>query len=160
MLWDLTKRQIEKDYPTYFDKVTVRNAIGNMPDATEDGIVNNPIPQTEYQRYLSRDSKALANHLQTKHSSVAAARMKKVNNGENSTVLNEDIKSVHSGSYGRLCLDEQAPTITTRFDTPTGGRFIHPFNDRTLMPREAARIQSLPDEFVFYGKNYSLQNHR
>lgn len=77
--------------------------------------------------------------------------MKKIKNGENYTVLNENIKSVHSGSYGRLSWDEQAPTITTRFDTPAGGRFIHPIENRTLSPREAARIQSFPDDFVFYG---------
>lgn len=47
--------------------------------------------------------------------------------------------------------NEPAATITTRFDTPAGGRFIHPDEDRTLSPREAARIQSFPDGFVFYG---------
>ena len=49
-----------------------------------------------------------------------------------------------------------APTITTRFDTPAGGRFIHPEEDRTLTPREAARIQSFPDSFVFYGSKTSI----
>lgn len=155
-LWELTKKQMMTDYPHYFDKVTVQDAIGNMPDATQDGIINNPAPQTEYQRYLSSNSKTLSNHIQTKHSGVAVARMKKVNNGENFTVLNEDIKSVHSGAYGRLCWDEQAPTITTRFDTPAGGRFIHPIYDRTLTPREAARIQSFPDDFVFYGNKTTV----
>ena len=70
--------------------------------------------------------------------------------------LEEQINSVHSGSYGRLCWDEQAPTITTRFDTPAGGRFIHPTEDRTLTPREAARIQSFSDNFVFYGNKTSI----
>lgn len=51
--------------------------------------------------------------------------MEQVGNGENFTVLDEKINSVHSGSYGRLCWEDQAPTITTRFDTPAGGRFIH-----------------------------------
>ena len=82
--------------------------------------------------------------------------MKCINNGENFTSLQEDIKSVHSGSYGRLCWDEQAPTITTRFDTPAGGRFIHPTENRTLTPREAARIQSFPDDFVFYGNKTTI----
>ena len=40
-----------------------------------------------------------------------------------------------------LCWDEQAPTITTRFDTPAGGRFIHPCENRTLTPREAAEFK-------------------
>lgn len=82
--------------------------------------------------------------------------MSRVANGENFTSLEETINSVHSGSYGRLCWDEQAPTITTRFDTPAGGRFIHPVENRTLSPREAARIQSFPDDFVFYGNKTSI----
>ena len=52
--------------------------------------------------------------------------MSKVANGDNFTSLDEKINSVHSGSYGRLCWDEPAATITTRFDTPAGGRFTHP----------------------------------
>ena len=100
--------------------------------------------------------KTITNHTQTKHSKIAVERMEKINNGENFTALDEKINSVHSGSYGRLCWDEPAPTITTRFDTPAGGRFIHPNEDRTLSPREAARIQSFPDDFVFYGNKTSI----
>ena len=82
--------------------------------------------------------------------------MERVGNGENFTVLHEDIKSVHSGSYGRLSWDDHAQTITTRFDTPSGGRFTHPDENRTITPREAARIQSFPDDFVFYGNRTTI----
>jgi DNA (cytosine-5)-methyltransferase 1 len=155
-IWDMTKERIRDDYPTYFEKVTVEDAIGNLSAPTADGVVVNPEPLTDYQRYLASDAKELKNHIKTKHSDIAVGRMHKVDNGENFTVLDEDIKSVHSGSYGRLCWDEQAPTITTRFDTPSGGRFTHPNEDRTLTPREAARIQSFPDDFVFYGNKTSI----
>lgn len=156
MLWEETKRQIRNEIPTFFEPVTVRDAIGNLQDATEDGVIDNPIPDTNYQMYLASSSEKLQNHIKTNHSKIAIERMKKVNNGENFTVLDENIKSVHSGSYGRLSWDDQAPTITTRFDTPSGGRFTHPEKDRTLTPREAARIQSFPDDFVFYGKKTSV----
>ena len=82
--------------------------------------------------------------------------MRQIAARQNYTALEEDIRSVHSGSYGRLSWDEMAPTITTRFDTPSGGRFIHPVKDRTLTPREAARIQSFPDSFVFEGGRSSV----
>lgn len=46
-------------------------------------------------------------------------------------------------------------TITTRFDTPSSGRFTHPYLNRAITVREAARLQSFPDEFIFYGNKTS-----
>lgn len=155
-IWKKTKKQIENDIPSYFLPVTIRDAIGNLQETSKDGIVDNPQPLTNYQRYLSSNGRSIQNHKQTKHSAKAIERMKRIGNGENFTVLDEDIKSIHSGSYGRLSWDGQAPTITTRFDTPSGGRFIHPSQNRTLTPREAARIQSFPDDYVFYGPKTSI----
>lgn len=155
-IWEKTRDEIEKEYPTYFSHVTVRDAIGNLGLATDDGIIDNPVPETDYEKCLSCEENKIKNHTQTKHSKVAVDRMKKIDNGENYTSLDEQINSVHSGSYGRLNWDEPAATITTRFDTPAGGRFIHPTENRTLTPREAARIQSFPDDFVFYGNRTSI----
>ena len=154
--WNENKDEILRDYPHYFDTVTVKDAIGNLGDTTVDGLIENPLPVNEYQLYLATDRKKITNHTRTNHSRIAVDRMSKIANGENFTVLKETINSVHSGSYGRLCWDEQAPTITTRFDTPAGGRFIHPSENRTLSPREAARIQSFPDDFIFYGNKTSI----
>jgi DNA (cytosine-5)-methyltransferase 1 len=155
-IWMSTVELIKKQIPNFFDKVTVRDAIGNLPSATINGIIDNPKPKSRYQEFLSSKEEKLYNHDYTHHSDVAINRMKKIKNGENYTVLDEQINSVHSGAYGRLSWDEQAPTITTRFDTPAGGRFIHPSEDRTLTPREAARIQSFPDDFVFYGPRTTI----
>lgn len=155
-LWKSTKQEIREEYPEYFDTTTIRDAISNLPEPSNNGIIKNPVAKTAYQRYLSCNSEKLENHIKTKHSKIAIDRMAKISNGQNFTSLDERINSVHSGSYGRLCWDEQAPTITTRFDTPAGGRFIHPTENRTLTPREAARIQSFPDDFVFTGKKTSI----
>ena len=113
-------------------------------------------PQSDYQKYLSSNGKLLYNNNATHHSSKAIDRMKMIRQDMNWTSLNETIHSVHSGAYGRLNQHGVAPTITTRFDTPSGGRFIHPLFDRTLTPREAARIQSFPDDFIFYGSKSSI----
>ena len=51
--------------------------------------------------------------------------------------------------YGRLHWDMPSGTITTGFNTPGRGRYIHPSNRRTLTPHEAARIQGFPDGFSF-----------
>lgn len=51
--------------------------------------------------------------------------------------------------------DDISVTITTRFDTPSSGKFTHPFLNRAITVREAARIQSFPDEFIFIGSKSS-----
>lgn len=155
-LWEKTKDDIKKDIPNFFDKVTVKDAIGNLGETSENGVVINPNPVTDYEKYLSSKSDVISNHTKTKHSEKAVDRMNKVQAGENYEVIEEKINSVHSGAYGRLSWDKPAQTITTRFDTPAGGRFIHPEKNRTLSPREAARLQSFPDDFVFYGNKTSI----
>lgn len=146
-----TKKEILKDNATFFDNVTVWDAISNLPSPTEDGSVEVITFESNYQDFLKSNNKIVQNHYKTKHNKKAIERMEKIKINENYTSLNEDIKSIHSGSYGRLDPNGIAPTVTTRFDTPSGGRFIHPFENRTLTAREAARIQSFPDDFEFYG---------
>lgn len=151
-----TKQRIVENHDEFFNKISIKDAISNMPTVSLDGIVDNPNPSTGYEKYLASAKPTITNHIKTNHSKKAVERMRQVGNGENFTSLSEKINSVHSGAYGRLCWDEVAPTITTRFDTPAGGRFIHPTEDRTLTPREAARIQSFPDDFIFVGNKTSV----
>lgn len=153
---DLTKDKIIKRFNDFFNIVTVWDAISNLPCPSESGIVKNMRPKTKYQQFLSNDNLMTYNHTPHHHKQVAIERMKKVKIDENFIVLNENIKSVHSGSYGRLNPQNIAPTITTRFDTPSGGKFIHPYENRTLTPREAARIQSFPDSFEFIGTKSNI----
>jgi site-specific DNA-cytosine methylase len=49
-----------------------------------------------------------------------------------------------------------SPTIDTRFDTPSNGTNSHPELNRSITPREAARIQSFPDTFIFYGNKTQI----
>ena len=155
-LWEATINKISKDNPHYFDRVTVRDAIGNLPSPTIDGKINNTIAVSRYQEFLKSNDKYIYNHNQTNHTSKSIERIEKIACGENYTVLNEKINSVHSGAYGRLSWDEPSQTITTRFDTPAGGRFIHPTENRTITPREAARLQSFPDDFIFVGNRTTI----
>ena len=52
--------------------------------------------------------------------------------------------------YGRMKPDKPAPTLTTGFMTPGRGRFVHPTRPRMLTPKEAARIQGFPDDYVWH----------
>lgn len=155
-IWEKTKKEILTSNPTFFDKVTVKDAIGNLPDTTVTGKVKNPKVVTNYQEELKSLNEYLENHTHSNHSEIAINRMKRIKEGENFNALDENIKSVHSGAYGRLSWNEPAQTITTRFDTPSGGRFIHPEQNRTITPREAARIQSFPDDFIFHGNKTTI----
>jgi DNA (cytosine-5)-methyltransferase 1 len=62
----------------------------------------------------------------------------------------------HMDVYGRMRLSEPSPTITTRCTSITNGRYGHPTQDRGISLREAARLQSFPDDFVFYGSSLEL----
>ena len=139
----------------FFDSVSVMDAISNLPQPTQDGKISNMKALNSYQSFLYNDGVTF-NHTPQNHSAKAIERMSKIKIDENFTVLDENIKSVHSGAYGRLNPNGIAPTITTRFDTPSGGKFIHPFKNRTLTPREAARIQSFPDSFEFIGTKSNI----
>jgi DNA (cytosine-5)-methyltransferase 1 len=54
--------------------------------------------------------------------------------------------------YGRLHPDRPAYTISTYFNRPGNGCFIHPAADRLISVREAARLQGFPDSFRFTGR--------
>lgn len=59
-------------------------------------------------------------------------------------------KSDHTMRYGRVRPDGLASTILTKCD-PHWGAYFHYSQDRSFTVREAARIQSFPDHYVFYG---------
>ncbi|MEU0314760.1 DNA cytosine methyltransferase [Nocardioides sp. NPDC006273] len=56
-----------------------------------------------------------------------------------------------ASSYGRLRLDQPAPTMTTRCTTPACGSFIHPTENRGITLREAATLQTFPATYQFAG---------
>ena len=57
--------------------------------------------------------------------------------------------------YGRLRWDKPSYTIATYFNRVPNGCNIHPEQNRILSNREAARLQSFPDNFVFKGTKVS-----
>jgi DNA (cytosine-5)-methyltransferase 1 len=57
----------------------------------------------------------------------------------------------HTDVYGRMKWDRPSPTLTTKCISYSNGRFGHPEQDRAISVREAARLQTFPDEFIFHG---------
>lgn len=65
-------------------------------------------------------------------------------------------KSGGTDLFGRLWWDRPSVTIRTEFFKPEKGRYLHPKQHRPITHREAARIQSFPDSFVFYGSKIEI----
>ena len=115
-------------------------------------------PKNTYQKMMRKGVRGgVRNHQATSHSEIALTRMRMIPKGKGKEVLPPEhrTKSIYSGTWCRLIEDDIASTITTRFDTPSSGRFTHPIQNRCITVREAARLQSFPDNFVFYGTKTS-----
>ena len=138
-------------------KTTIKEAIYDLPfiesGQGEEFFEYDKKPLSEYQKKLRSKSKGIYNHQSTKHSDLAIERLKLIPKGMGKEVLPPEhrTKSIYSGTWSRLLEDGIAATITTRFDTPSSGLFTHPILNRCLTVREAARIQSFSDDFIFYG---------
>lgn len=57
---------------------------------------------------------------------------------------------------GRLWWDRPSVTIRTEFFKPEKGRYLHPSADRPITHREAARLQTFPDDYVFAGTKIEI----
>lgn len=53
--------------------------------------------------------------------------------------------------YGRIDYNKPSYTITTYFNRPGNGTYVHPVHERVLTVREAARFQTFKDDYYFFG---------
>jgi DNA (cytosine-5)-methyltransferase 1 len=58
--------------------------------------------------------------------------------------------------FGRLWWDRPSFTIRTEFFKPEKGRFLHPEAHRPITHREAARLQTFDDDFIFEGSRIEI----
>lgn len=150
------------DIPGNF--VSVKDAIGDLPPvrAGERGDECREYicaPQCDFQRAVRRGSSGIYNHEAPHLSPINLQRLKYIKPGGNWTDIPHDLlprgmklarKSDHTKRYGRLSPDGLASTILTKCD-PHWGAYFHYGQDRSLTVREAARCQSFPDHYIFYG---------
>jgi DNA (cytosine-5)-methyltransferase 1 len=68
------------------------------------------------------------------------------------------IRKISGGTdlFGRLWWDRPSVTIRTEFFKPEKGRYLHPVQHRPITFREAARLQSFPDDFIFSGSKIEI----
>ncbi len=117
----------------------------------------NPV-QSNYQALMRKDSPKLYNHQATNHSQAALEKLKLINKEQGKECLPKNLhgKQQFKSTWGRLNWNKISPTIDTRFDTPSNGTNSHPELHRSITPREAVRIQSFSDNYIFYGNKTSV----
>ncbi|NHA17712.1 DNA cytosine methyltransferase [Helicobacter pylori] len=117
----------------------------------------NPI-QSSYQALMRKNSPKLYNHQATNHSQAALEKLKLINKEQGKECLPKNLhgKQQFKSTWGCLNWNKISPTIDTRFDTPSNGTNSHPELHRSITPREAARIQSFSDDYIFYGNKTSV----
>ena len=145
------------------NKTTVWDAISDLPELDVGQIINDLAytnqPQSEYQEILRIGSNRIFNHGCAKLGAGNLERLKYIPQGGSWRDIPYDLlpaglkkarRSDHTKRYGRLHPDELCSTVLTKCD-PHWGSFFHPTQNRAISVREAARIQSFPDHYIFTG---------
>lgn len=137
--------------------VTCEDAIGNLPSLVNannyslDQIFEyDKEPQNEYERYMRKNSSNIHNHTPTKHADETIRLISLVPEGKNYKALPKEelYKRVFKYNEALTRYDSKKPSRT--IDTGHRTHFHYKWN-RIPTVREAARLQSFPDDFIFYG---------
>lgn len=109
---------------------------------------------SEYAKLMRLDSEGVSNHIITKSRDKAKARFKVLKEGENFHKLSSEMKDNYADPSRTqnsiyLRLDSSKPSGTVI--NVRKSMWIHPVLDRAISIREAARLQSFPDKFIFKG---------
>jgi DNA (cytosine-5)-methyltransferase 1 len=144
--------------------ISVREAIDDLPRLSN-GNTADPLPYskngwnlTEYQtRMRFKNGKTVFNNLVSRNNALVVKRYKHIKQGENLLTLSvrkpdlvynyKDMSKCHQWIYLRLLWNRPSVVISNY----RKNMLIHPHQDRGLSVREAARLQSFPDTYVFHG---------
>ena len=118
-------------------RITVRDAISDLPEAGNSGDPPHDIPE----RRSARVMQVISNIPKDGGSRTALPPELQLPCHTRCTGF-RDI-------YGRLSWSNVAPTITTGCFNPSKGRFLHPDEDRAITIREAALLQGFPATYQF-----------
>ena len=152
---------IDFDFPKEAEiKVSVNDAISDLPSLTNGEMLENapytrPISETsEYIKLMRGESVFATQNYVSRNNDLVIERYKHIKQGENWRAIPEHLMQnyadkgrCHSGIYKRLIAD--APSVV--ISNYRKSMLIHPFEHRGISVREAARLQSFPDNFIFEG---------
>lgn len=144
--------------------VSVKDAIDDLP-VLENGQAGalmkhyRTAPQNDFQRAVRAASSRVTHHEAARLSKINLERLSHIPPGGNWTDIPRELlpkgmqlarRSDHTKRYGRVDPNGLASTILTKCD-PHWGAYFHYNQDRAFTVREAARIQTFPDSFLFAG---------
>lgn len=149
--------------------LTIQDAISDLPPLVAGGSCNHYIqqPQNQYQILMRGNNQELTQHYCGTHNEKLTRIIAAVPQGEGRPYINQQVDkgklpelcrltSGYNNTYGRLVENQPSTTITNNMCTPSALRCIHYGQNRTISPREGARIQSFPDWFIFKGKKANV----
>jgi len=141
--------------------LTVRHAIEDLEnvvpvnDITQDYGMPVSLPEEKGPLSKLRDSTTIWNHIITQTTPTALSRFRAIKQGENFHALSDDLKS---NTYTDPARTQNTIYLRLNYDEPCGtvvnvrkSMWIHPVQDRAISVREAARLQTFPDSFIFCG---------
>jgi DNA (cytosine-5)-methyltransferase 1 len=143
---------------------TIWDAVGDLP-ALRNGEKSGPQPYAAppahwFQAYARAEAgRLVGNHEAPRLAPVNEDRMRHIPIGGSWRDIPFDLlpagmkrakRSDHTKRYGRMRPDGLSCTVLTKCDVHWGA-YIHPYQDRAISVREAARLQSFPDSFIFQG---------
>lgn len=156
-------KKIELPLPTCNKPVTVRDAISDLAylESGEGAFEQDyKYPaKSRYQETMRKNSTKLYNHKASNHAQIAIQKLQMIPPEKGKEFLPEELlgKQKFHSTWGRLKWDEPSPTIDTRFDAASNGTNNHPVLNRAITAREAARIQSFDDTYIFYGTKVAVR---
>jgi DNA (cytosine-5)-methyltransferase 1 len=146
--------------------VPVEDAIGDLPElAAGDSFDGKPYlndARTTYQHARREGAFAVFNHIARGHSRAFLKKIAPIQPGEGNAQLPDGERfsdNYFSQAYARLHPRGIGFTITAHFRNPGSGRFTHYRDNRSITVREAARLQSFDDKFIFHGWDRDQERH-
>lgn len=145
---------------------TVQDALIDLPNL-ENGQMDESLPYKcpankagEYAQLMRRGCRTSMQNFVSKNADYVIERYKYIGQGQNWKAIPESMMTnyknknqCHSGIYKRLQADKPSVVISNY----RKNMLIHPYQDRGLSVREAARLQSFPDNFIFKGSLSHIQ---
>ena len=149
-------------------QITIEEALMDLPKINsgegKDHMLYTSTPQTDYQKWARKNSKYVENHIAMRHTKRLIERFENIKWGQSVADVSEkhmqrkrgDASKISGKTFSQNNMrpfpNKPSPTIPASFQS----NFIHPYYNRNYTAREGARLQSFPDNYIFYGKRTTM----